>query len=192
MANIIAALKQTSVPPTDHAVFQSWLEQEDAIAFLRRNTNDDDFVLYANMPNIFIHAVLAPAAVCMDDDEIVVVAGLRPCCLLQRFLELLAARQGLAWAEKNKPIEEERHLAVRVIFVKGEEILVHRDDEALLFDGAGNDGRIFLAGHTEIPGCVDVSLTTEEAGQLLSAYTLIEKNSFLCHKPILASCCRLR
>lgn len=61
MANIIAALKQMSVPPTDHAIFQSWLEQEDAIAFLRRNTNDDEFVLYANMPNIFIHAVLAPS-----------------------------------------------------------------------------------------------------------------------------------
>jgi hypothetical protein len=78
-----------------------------------------------------------------------------------------------------------------MIFVKGEEILVDRDDEALLFDGAGNDGRVFLAGNTEIPGGVDVSLATEEAGQLIPAYTFIKKNSLLCHKPILASLCRL-
>jgi hypothetical protein len=33
-----------------------------------------------------------------------------------------------------------------------------RDNEALLFDGAGNDGHVFLAGDAEIPDSLDVRL----------------------------------
>lgn len=51
-----------SEAPSEPASFQSWLEQDDALAFLRQNTRDDEFVLYANLPNIFIHALLVPAS----------------------------------------------------------------------------------------------------------------------------------
>jgi hypothetical protein len=61
MINVIAVLKQMSVPPLDGVSFQSWLDQDDAVAFLQRNTVDDEFVLYANMPSIYMHAVLVPS-----------------------------------------------------------------------------------------------------------------------------------
>jgi hypothetical protein len=61
MANVIATLRQMSQPPSDGTSFEIWLHQKDAIAYLQANTLDDQFVLYANMPNIYIHAVLVPA-----------------------------------------------------------------------------------------------------------------------------------
>jgi hypothetical protein len=60
MANPVNALKQMSIPPTEEASFNIWLQLEDAIAFLKDNTRDDQFVLYASLPNVFIHAMLVP------------------------------------------------------------------------------------------------------------------------------------
>lgn len=49
------------MPPTEEASFNAWLRLEDAIAFLKNNIHDDQFVLYANLPNVYIHAVLVPS-----------------------------------------------------------------------------------------------------------------------------------
>jgi hypothetical protein len=61
MANPVIALKHMSIPPTEEASFNTWLQLEDAIAFLKDNTRDDQFVLYASLPNVFIHAMLVPS-----------------------------------------------------------------------------------------------------------------------------------
>jgi hypothetical protein len=61
MANPVNALRQMSIPPTDEASFNAWLQLEDAIAFLKENTRDSQFILYANLPNVFIHAMLVPS-----------------------------------------------------------------------------------------------------------------------------------
>lgn len=50
-----------SVAPSELGSFQAWLEQGDALTFLQQNTVDDELVLYANMQNIYIHALLVPA-----------------------------------------------------------------------------------------------------------------------------------
>ncbi|HVU44561.1 MAG TPA: hypothetical protein VHD85_00455 [Terracidiphilus sp.] len=60
MSDPVKSLKAMSLPPTDESSFNTWLQLEDAIEFLRQNTRDEQFVLYANMPNVFIHAVLVP------------------------------------------------------------------------------------------------------------------------------------
>jgi hypothetical protein len=60
MANPVNALKQMSIPPTDETLFNSWLQLDDATAFLKENIGDDQFVLYATLPNVFIHAMLVP------------------------------------------------------------------------------------------------------------------------------------
>jgi hypothetical protein len=60
MANPVNALKQMSIPPTDEASFNTWLQLEDAIAFLKENARDSQFVLYASLPNVFMHAVVVP------------------------------------------------------------------------------------------------------------------------------------
>ncbi|MFY9854962.1 MAG: hypothetical protein WAK26_13890, partial [Terracidiphilus sp.] len=61
MATPVDALKQMSIPPTEETSFNTWLQLEDAIAFLKDNTRDDQFVLYASLPNVFIHAMLVPS-----------------------------------------------------------------------------------------------------------------------------------
>jgi hypothetical protein len=61
MANPVDALKQMSIPPIDEALFNSWLELEDAIAFLKGSTSDNQFILYAGLPNVYIHAMLVPS-----------------------------------------------------------------------------------------------------------------------------------
>lgn len=61
MANPINALKQMSIPPTDEALFNTWLQLDDAIAFLKENIHDDQFVLYASLPSVHIHSVLVPS-----------------------------------------------------------------------------------------------------------------------------------
>jgi hypothetical protein len=61
MANPVNALRQMSIPPTEEASFNTWLQLADAIAFLKENIRDDQFVLYANLPNVYIHAMLVPS-----------------------------------------------------------------------------------------------------------------------------------
>ena len=61
MANPVNALRQMSIPPTEEASFNAWLQLADAIAFLKENIRDDQFVLYANLPNVYIHAMLVPS-----------------------------------------------------------------------------------------------------------------------------------
>lgn len=61
MASPVNALRQMSIPPTDEASFNTWLQLEDTIAFLKDNTRDDQFVLYASLPNVFMHAMLVPS-----------------------------------------------------------------------------------------------------------------------------------
>jgi hypothetical protein len=60
MSDPIKALKAISLQPNDESSFNRWLQLEDAIEFLKQNTRDEQFVLYASMPNVFIHAVLVP------------------------------------------------------------------------------------------------------------------------------------
>jgi hypothetical protein len=62
MTNEINELRQMSVPPSDSASFDGWLKMQDAVKFLKENAQDEQFMLYANMPNIYMHAVLVPSA----------------------------------------------------------------------------------------------------------------------------------
>jgi hypothetical protein len=61
MTNPVNALRQMSMPPTEEASFNTWLQLADAIAFLKENIRDDQFVLYANLPNAYMHAMLVPS-----------------------------------------------------------------------------------------------------------------------------------
>src|SRR5271165_157635 len=60
MSNPVNALKAMSLAPSDESSFERWLQLDDAIEFLKENTRDGQFVLYANMPNVFTHTVLVP------------------------------------------------------------------------------------------------------------------------------------
>ena len=50
MANPVNALKEMSTPPTEEASFNAWLQLDDALAFLKENTSDSQFILYASRP----------------------------------------------------------------------------------------------------------------------------------------------
>lgn len=62
MPDPITTLSQISVPPTDAAGFQAWLTGADAIAFLRQNAVDEEFILYAAIDHAYLNTVFAPSA----------------------------------------------------------------------------------------------------------------------------------
>lgn len=50
------------MPPSTKEAFDAWLELKDAVAFLKDNALQNEFVLYAGMTHTFIHAVLVSAS----------------------------------------------------------------------------------------------------------------------------------
>lgn len=63
MSDVLGKLRTMStVPPREGGAYEAWLQQADAFAFLTDNLNDSDFVVYAAMPHLFVHAVLVPKA----------------------------------------------------------------------------------------------------------------------------------
>jgi hypothetical protein len=72
MTDVASLLRQISNAPSDSegASFDTWLELSDALAFLKANARQDEFVVYANLQHAFIHAVLVPSPlVDMPDNE---------------------------------------------------------------------------------------------------------------------------
>ena len=68
MNKTIERLLGLSTVPEDDEAFQSWLEQADALSFLRDNASANDAVVYAGLPHTFIHAVLVPEAALSPPD----------------------------------------------------------------------------------------------------------------------------
>ena len=62
MTDVVSTLTQMSQPPPEKASFNAWLEMADAVAFLRRNVQEDEFVMYAIMQHTYIHGVLVPVS----------------------------------------------------------------------------------------------------------------------------------
>jgi hypothetical protein len=50
------------LPPKGDEQFDCWLKQKDAFAFLERNAEEDELVIFASLRFTFIHAVLVPNA----------------------------------------------------------------------------------------------------------------------------------
>ncbi|HVB57401.1 MAG TPA: hypothetical protein VNE63_13390 [Candidatus Acidoferrales bacterium] len=62
MAGVISKLLEISTAPTDKEAFERWIGLEDAIAFLKQSSKDNEFVIYACTKHTFLHAVVVPAA----------------------------------------------------------------------------------------------------------------------------------
>jgi hypothetical protein len=62
MADAITALKQISTAPDEASDFNAWLGFKDTVAFLKANTRQNDFVVYASMQHAFMHAVAVPSS----------------------------------------------------------------------------------------------------------------------------------
>jgi hypothetical protein len=60
MKNVTSAVRAITAVPPDENDFAEWLELTDAVQFLNENTEDDEFVLFAQASRVFIHAVLVP------------------------------------------------------------------------------------------------------------------------------------
>jgi len=56
----VTALKTISEVPSDDASYAAWLDPSDALAFLRQNCEDTEFVIYAANASSFIYAVPVP------------------------------------------------------------------------------------------------------------------------------------
>ncbi len=62
MSDVVDRLIRISRVPSDKEEFNSWLEMGSALDFLRDNSQQDEFVVYASTRGTFIHAILAPAS----------------------------------------------------------------------------------------------------------------------------------
>src|SRR5947208_12911846 len=62
MTEVLAQLREMSTTPSEAKAFAAWLELSDATGFLKDNALQDEFVVYAGLTHVFIHAVLVPAA----------------------------------------------------------------------------------------------------------------------------------
>jgi hypothetical protein len=61
MKRVISALRSLNTAPPNDNEFANWLELTDAVQFLKENTEDEEFVLFAQAaPYTLIHAVLVP------------------------------------------------------------------------------------------------------------------------------------
>jgi hypothetical protein len=60
---VVDRLNRISEPPSQKEDFDTWLEMGSALDFLRDNSQQDEFVVYASCHSTsFIHAILAPAS----------------------------------------------------------------------------------------------------------------------------------
>jgi hypothetical protein len=62
MSDISNRLSQISIPPSEKEAFDIWLEGKDAVAVLRDNARDGDFVVYASFTHAFMHGIVVPAS----------------------------------------------------------------------------------------------------------------------------------
>lgn len=69
MPDVVERLIRLSEVPADKEGFEIWLGMESALDFLRDNSHQDEFVIYASSRGAFIHALLAPASL-LDPPDI--------------------------------------------------------------------------------------------------------------------------
>ncbi len=50
------------VPPREGGKFDAWLEQKDAVAFLKSNAQEPELIVYASLSHMFVHSVLVPVS----------------------------------------------------------------------------------------------------------------------------------
>lgn len=62
MKKLYLALFEASAVPAEGERFERWVEQQDSPRLLEANLHQDDFVLYASLPHVFMHAVAVPAS----------------------------------------------------------------------------------------------------------------------------------
>jgi hypothetical protein len=62
MPDAISRVIAISRSPSDSPAFETWLNMDDAVAFLKENARENEFVVYASTQTSFMHAVLVPSA----------------------------------------------------------------------------------------------------------------------------------
>ena len=68
MGNSISRLRKLNEVPQEQQAFNTWLEFKDALEFLKDSLMDDEFVLYAQLPHVFIDVVLVPESLVTPPD----------------------------------------------------------------------------------------------------------------------------
>lgn len=69
MIDAASFLRRISSAPVESSSFETWLELKDALAFLKANAEQDEFVVYANLQHAFMHAVLVPSSLVDKPDN---------------------------------------------------------------------------------------------------------------------------
>ncbi len=63
MSDIVERLRVMSIAPSrDSNAFSTWLEPNDALALLKDNLSDTDFIIYAGLRFTFLYGIPVPAA----------------------------------------------------------------------------------------------------------------------------------
>jgi len=68
MGDLISKLRRLDEVPQEQQAFNTWLEFKDALEFLKESLMDDEFVLYARLPSVFLDVVLVPESLVTPPD----------------------------------------------------------------------------------------------------------------------------
>ena len=66
--DVVTTLNRISEPPDAEEAYATWLEMSDAVAFLRENCHENEFLIYATNRSSFIHSVLVPSSLLSPPD----------------------------------------------------------------------------------------------------------------------------
>jgi hypothetical protein len=69
MSNVLKRIATLAAPPTSNTDIAKWLANDDSLAFLETNAGDDDIVIFASLPHVFIHAVTVPVSLIYEPDS---------------------------------------------------------------------------------------------------------------------------
>jgi len=69
MTNLVQAVAELAVEPTEEAAFCQWVEQKDIQPFLEASLHRDDFVLHANFCHVLIDVVAVPESLVSPPDS---------------------------------------------------------------------------------------------------------------------------
>lgn len=58
--NALSTVIELSREPQDEQAYDAWIRQEEVVPFLDKDGADEDMIIYAGLPHVFIHAILIP------------------------------------------------------------------------------------------------------------------------------------
>lgn len=65
---LLVQLERLTLPPRESEQLNRWISQEDTIEFLKNSASNDEIIIYACGPHVYINSIFVPRQVCENPD----------------------------------------------------------------------------------------------------------------------------